>query len=114
LLTERYLNGVPEGSRASRPGSLDPAMLREENLARVRALAAIATRRGQRLAQMALAWALRDERVTSVLIGASSVEQLEENLGALEKLDFSNEELAEIDHSAEDAGVDLWEPSRSH
>jgi L-glyceraldehyde 3-phosphate reductase len=114
LLTERYLNGVPEGSRASRPGSLDPAMLREENLARVRALAAIATRRGQRLAQMALAWALRDERVTSVLIGASSVDQLEENLGALEKLDFSNEELAEIDHWAEDAGVDLWEPSRSH
>jgi L-glyceraldehyde 3-phosphate reductase len=113
LLTERYLNGVPEGSRASRPGSLDPAMLREENLARVRALAAVAARRGQRLAQMALAWALRDERVTSVLIGASSVDQLEENLGALEKLDFSNEELAEIDHSAEDAGVDLWESSRS-
>ena len=108
LLTDRYLKGIPEGSRASLNGSLSPAMLGEENLSRVRALNAIAQRRGQRLSQMALAWALRDPRVTSVLIGASSVAQLEENLAALDNLGFSPDELAEIDRHAEDAGIDLW------
>ncbi len=114
LLTDRYLQGVPEGSRASRPGSLSPDMLSEENLARVRALNDIASRRGQTLAQMAIAWALRDGRVTSVLIGASSVAQLEDNLAALDQLEFSAAELAEIDRYAVEGGVDLWRvPSTS-
>ena len=114
LLTDRYLNGIPEGSRASKKGSLSVEMLRPENLALIRALGAIAERRGQHLSQMALAWALRDARVTSVLIGASSVAQLEENLGALGKADFSSDELAEIDRYAIDGGVDLWRaPSTS-
>jgi L-glyceraldehyde 3-phosphate reductase len=108
LLTDRYLNGVPEGSRASRDGSLSPDMLSEDNLNRVRALDAVAQRRGQRLSQMALAWALRDSRVTSALIGASSVAQLEENLAALDNLAFSADELAEIDRYAVEGGVDLW------
>ena len=108
VLTDRYLNGIPEGSRASRDGSLSPRMLSEENLARVRALNALAQRRGQSLAQMAIAWALRDARVTSVVIGASSVAQLEENLGALDNLGFSKEELAEIDRHAVEGGIDLW------
>jgi L-glyceraldehyde 3-phosphate reductase len=108
VLTDRYLNGIPEGSRASRDGSLSPGMLNEENLARVRALDALAQRRGQRLAQMAIAWALRDARVTSVVIGASSVAQLEESLGALDNLGFSKEELAEIDRYAVEGGIDLW------
>ena len=108
LLTDRYLNGIPEGSRASLSGSLSPDMLGEENLSRVSALNAIAQRRGQRLSQMALAWALRDPRVTSVLIGASSVAQLEENLAALDKLGFSPDELAEIDRYAQESGIDLW------
>ena len=114
LLTDRYLNGIPEGSRASRGGSLTEDMLSEDNLARVRALADIAGRRGQSLAQMAIAWALRDRRVTSVLIGASSVAQLEQNLAALERLDFDAGELAEIDRYAVEGGVDLWRgPSTS-
>ena len=108
VLTDRYLNGIPEGSRASRDGSLSPGMLNEENLARVRALDALAQRRGQRLTQMAIAWALRDARVTSVVIGASSVAQLEESLGALDNLGFSKEELAEIDRYAVEGGIDLW------
>jgi L-glyceraldehyde 3-phosphate reductase len=108
ILTDRYLDGIPEGSRASRDGSLSPGMLSEETLARVRALNALAQRRGQRLAQMAIAWALRDARVTSVVIGASSVAQLEENLGALDNLGFSKEELAEIDRYAVESGIDLW------
>jgi L-glyceraldehyde 3-phosphate reductase len=108
LLTDRYLNGVPEGSRASRNGSFSPEMLSELNLARVRALNDIAQRRGQQLAQMALAWTLRDPRVTSVLIGASSVAQLEENLGALNHMSFSSDELADIDRYAEEGGIDLW------
>jgi L-glyceraldehyde 3-phosphate reductase len=108
LLTDRYLTGVPEGSRASRDGSLSREMLNDENLARVRALHAIAQRRGQSLAQMAIAWVLRDARVTSVLIGASSVTQLEQNVAALDHLDLSADELAEIDRHAVESGVDLW------
>ncbi len=113
LLTDRYLGGVPEDSRAVRGDySFSREMLSEENLGRVRALNEVAGRRGQTLAQMALGWALRDPRVTSVLIGASSVAQLEQNVGALERLDFSDEELAEIDRHAVESGIDLWrEPS---
>jgi L-glyceraldehyde 3-phosphate reductase len=113
LLTDRYLGGVPDGSRAERQGSLRPAMLSEENLARVRALDGIARRRGQTLAQMALAWTLRDPRVTSTLIGASSVRQLEDNLGALENLSFDGAELAEIDQYAVESDVNLWARSSS-
>jgi L-glyceraldehyde 3-phosphate reductase len=108
LLTSRYLHGIPEGSRAQQDSSLSKEMLSDANLDHVRALISIAERRGQSLAQMALAWALRDPRVTSVLIGASSVAQLEENIGALGHLDFSDAELAEIDQHAVDSGIDLW------
>jgi L-glyceraldehyde 3-phosphate reductase len=111
LLTGRYLDGVPAGSRAARDASLDPATI-EANLGRIRALHAIAQDRGQSLAQMAIAWVLRDPRVTSALIGASSVAQLEDSLGALRRLDFSPEELERIEPHAVDGGVDLWrEPS---
>jgi len=108
LLTDRYLNGIPPGSRASREASLSPDLLTDETLAKVRGLNEIAGRRGQSLAQMAIAWTLRDPRVTSALIGASSVEQLEANLGALGRLDFGSEELAEIDRYATDSGINLW------
>jgi L-glyceraldehyde 3-phosphate reductase len=108
MLTDRYLNGVPEGSRASHPGSLSQAMLTEENLARIRALNEIAKRRGQTLAQLALAWVLRDTVVTSALVGASSVKQLEDNVAALDNLELSKEELAEIDRYAIEAGINLW------
>ena len=108
LLTDRYLEGVPEGSRASRVGSLTPQMLSAENLSRIRALHAIAQRRGQQLAQMALAWALRDPRMTSLVIGASSVAQLEQNVASLDNSDFSAEELAEIDQHAVEGDIDLW------
>jgi L-glyceraldehyde 3-phosphate reductase len=111
VLTDRYLHGVPEGSRASRPGSLSADMLSEENLAKVRALNEIAARRGQTLAQMAIAWTLRDPRVTSALVGASSVAQLEGNLGALDNLAFDDEELAEIDRYATEGGLNLWATS---
>jgi len=111
LLTDRYLAGVPAGSRASRPGSLSEDMLGEDNLAKVRALHEIAERRGQTLAQMALAWTLRDPRVTSTLIGASSVAQLEQNLEALANREFSAQELAEIDRSATESGINLWASS---
>ena len=114
LLTDRYLDGVPEGSRASRDSSLSRDMLNEANLDHVRALREIARSRGQRVSQLALAWALRDPRVTSVLIGASSVAQLEENLAALDNLNFSADELEQIDRHAVDGGVDLWRgPSTS-
>jgi L-glyceraldehyde 3-phosphate reductase len=112
MLTNRYLNGVPEGSRASQDKSLSTDLLTDEALGRVRALDAIAGRRGQSLAQMALAWALRDPRVTTVLIGASSVAQLEDNVGALQRLDFAADELAEIDRHAVDAGIDIWQAAR--
>jgi L-glyceraldehyde 3-phosphate reductase len=108
LLTDRYLNGVPEGSRATQGDSFEMSMLSEKNLNHVRALNDIAKARGQKLAQMALAWVLRDPRVTSAVIGASSVEQLDENLDALNNLDFSADELARIDQHAVDAGIDIW------
>jgi L-glyceraldehyde 3-phosphate reductase len=99
ILTDRYLEGIPEGSRASVGHFLRPEMLTDDVLATVRALNEIAVRRGQSLAQMALAWTLRDPRVTSTLVGASSVEQLEDNVAAVEKLDFGDEELAEIERA---------------
>jgi L-glyceraldehyde 3-phosphate reductase len=111
LLTDRYLHGIPEGSRASHPSSLDPEMLSEENLAKVRALTDFAALRGQTLAQMALAWTLRDPRITSTLIGASSVDQLEQNVAALDNVTFSAEELAEIDRHATESDVNIWERS---
>jgi L-glyceraldehyde 3-phosphate reductase len=114
LLTSRYLHGIPEGSRAQQDSSLSKEMLSDANLNHVRGLNAIAERRGQTLAQMALAWALRDPRVTSVLLGASSVKQLEENVAALGHLDFSDADLTEIDQHAVDSGIDLWRgPSTS-
>jgi L-glyceraldehyde 3-phosphate reductase len=111
LLTDRYLDGIPEGSRASRPGTIDADQLDEATLAKVRALHELAGRRGQSLAQMAVAWTLRDERVTSALLGASSVAQLEANVAALDNLEFGAEELAEIDRHATEAGINLWEAS---
>ena len=111
MLTDRYLDGIPEDSRAARGDSLDPTWLNEENLARVRALNAIAEARGQSLAQLALAWTLRDERVTSTLVGASSVHQLEQNIAALDQLEISDDELAEIDRQAGDGGINLWAES---
>ncbi|MGA2293708.1 MAG: L-glyceraldehyde 3-phosphate reductase [Acidimicrobiales bacterium] len=108
LLTNRYLDGVPSTSRAAKDGSLSRQMLNEENLNHVRSLREIATRRGQQVSQLAIAWALRDPRVTSVLLGASSVAQLEENLASLDNLTFTTEELAEIDGHAVDGNVDLW------
>jgi L-glyceraldehyde 3-phosphate reductase len=108
MLTDKYLGGVPEGSRASRDGSLSPKLLTEETLQKIRALNEIAARRGQTLAQLALAWTLRDPRVTSTLVGASSVEQLEANVAAIEKLDLSEEELAEIDRYATESELNIW------
>ncbi|SET18969.1 L-glyceraldehyde 3-phosphate reductase [Geodermatophilus poikilotrophus] len=113
MLTSKYLDGVPEGSRASQGKSLSTDLLTDEALEHVRALNDIAEKRGQSLAQMALAWALRDPRVTSVLVGASSVGQLEQNVGALERLDFSDDELAAIEQHAVDSGIDLWEAPRT-
>ena len=114
LLTDRYLHGVPADSRAATGGALSEEMLTDTRLAQVRALNAIAQRRGQTLAQLALAWALRDTRVTSVLIGASSVQQLENNVAALGNPELSADELAEIDQHAVDAGINLWETSSSY
>ncbi len=111
MLTGKYLRGVPEGSRASRSGSLSPDLLSEQNLAHVRALNEIAQARGQTLAQLALAWALRDKRVTSVLIGASSTAQLEENLAAAAAAPLSAEELTAIDAHAVEAGINIWSRS---
>jgi L-glyceraldehyde 3-phosphate reductase len=111
MLTDKYLDGVPEDSRAARGVSLKQDHLTEENLARVRALNEIAQKRGQSLAQMAIAWTLRDPRVTSALIGASSVRQLDDSLGALDNLDFSADELSEIDRHAVDAGINIWAKS---
>jgi L-glyceraldehyde 3-phosphate reductase len=108
MLTDKYLNGVPAGSRMAANTSLPAELLSEQNLQRIRALNEIAGRRGQSLAQLALAWAARDERVTSVLIGASSVGQLEQNIAALEHQSFTAEELAEIDRYAVEGDIDLW------
>ena len=111
MLTDKYLDGIPDGSRASRKATLSPDLLTDEALEKIRALNEIAARRGQSLAQMALAWTLRDPRVTSALAGASSVAQLEANVAALERLDFSEDELAEIDRYATDSGINLWAES---
>ena len=108
LLTDRYLNGIPPGSRADRGGSLTRDMLNDENLSRIRGLNDLASARGQSLAQMAIAWALRDARITSALIGASSVTQLEQNVDALEHLKFTPQEVTAIDQYAVDGGIDLW------
>jgi L-glyceraldehyde 3-phosphate reductase len=109
LLTNKYLDGATDDSRAAKSdSSLAARMLTEENLSRVRGLAAIAQERGQRMAQLAIAWALRSPVVTSVLLGASSVAQLDENLAALDNLEFNTEELARIDEFAVDSGIDLW------
>jgi L-glyceraldehyde 3-phosphate reductase len=111
MLTDKYLGGIPEGSRASRHGSLSPELINDQSLAKIRALNEIAARRGQTLAQLALAWTLRDGRVTSTLVGASSVKQLEANVAALDELDLSEEELAEIDRFATDADINIWADS---
>jgi L-glyceraldehyde 3-phosphate reductase len=111
MLTSKYLGGIPEGSRAAQGKSLAPDLLTDQAMAHIRALNGIAEARGQSLAQLALAWALRDKRVTSVLIGASSVEQLEDNLGALDTLDFSDDELNRIDEHAVEGGINLWKRS---
>jgi len=111
MLTDKYLNGIPSDSRAAQHGSLSPDLLSDEALARIRASNEIATQRGQSLAQLALAWVLRDRRVTSALIGASSVAQLEANVASLGRLDFSPDELAEIERYAHDSGINLWAAS---
>jgi L-glyceraldehyde 3-phosphate reductase len=111
MLTSKYLDGIPEGSRASWPSSLSPELLTDETLAKLRALNEIAAGRGQTLAQMALAWVLRDDRVTSALIGASSVAQLEDNIAALDRLGFSDDELAEIDRYATEGAINIWAAS---
>jgi L-glyceraldehyde 3-phosphate reductase len=112
LLTDRYLDGIPADSRAAAGKSLSTQMINDENLARIRALNEIAQSRGQTLAQLALAWVLRRDTMTSTLIGASSVQQLEDNVAAVARLDFSDDELAAIDEHAVDSGVDLWADAR--
>jgi len=114
VLTGKYLNGVPDGSRAAQHGSLSSGQISEQTLGRVRALAEVARRRGQSLAQMAISWVLRDPRVTSALIGASSVAQLEENLAATQQTGFTAEELAEIDRNAVESGINIWAASSAH
>src|SRR6478672_603698 len=111
MLTDKYLHGIPEGSRATQNTSLSPDLLTDQALEKIHALNEIAQRRGQSLAQMALAWTLRDPRVTSTLIGVSSVEQLEQNLGTLRKSDFTPDELSEIDRYATDSEINLWAAS---
>jgi L-glyceraldehyde 3-phosphate reductase len=111
LLTDKYLQGVPESSRVRTGVAFSERLLTEENLARVRALNEIAARRGQTLAQLALAWVLRDPRITSALIGVSSVEQLQNNVAALDRLDFTPDELEEIDRYAQEGEVNIWAPS---
>jgi L-glyceraldehyde 3-phosphate reductase len=108
MLTDKYLNGIPSDSRMAEDSSLSKDLLTEQNLTHLGALNEIAGRRGQSLAQMALAWIARDQRVSSVLVGASSVTQLEQNIAALDNLDFSAEELTEIDTHAVEGGIDLW------
>jgi L-glyceraldehyde 3-phosphate reductase len=113
MLSDKYLDGVPAGSRASRPATLSPDLITEDALEKISALNEIASGRGQSLAQMALAWAVRDQRVTSALAGASSVGQLEANVAALERLDFGDDELEQIDKHATDSGINLWAASSS-
>jgi L-glyceraldehyde 3-phosphate reductase len=111
LLTDKYLGGIEDDSRVRRGNYFSADLVSEENLARVRALNEIATGRGQTLAQLAIAWALRDPRVTSALLGASSVHQLEQNVAALQRLDFGVDELANIDRYAQEGGINLWAAS---
>jgi L-glyceraldehyde 3-phosphate reductase len=111
LLTDRYLNGVPEGSRASQAGSMSRDMVNEATVGRIRALTEIADARNQSLAQLALSWVLRRQTVTSALVGASSVKQLETNVAAIDNLVFTDEEITAIDAHAVDLGINLWEPS---
>jgi L-glyceraldehyde 3-phosphate reductase len=111
MLTDKYLNGIPEGSRATQNSSLSPDLLTDEALEKIGALNEIAKGRGQSLAQLALAWTLRDTRVTSTLIGASSVRQLDDSLGALGKLDFSADDFAEIDRYATESDINIWQRS---
>jgi L-glyceraldehyde 3-phosphate reductase len=111
MLTSKYLDGIPEGSRASWPSSLSPDLLTDESLEKIRALHEMADGRGQTLAQMALAWVLRDDRVTSALIGASSVAQLEDNIVSVEGLGFTDDELAEIDRYATEGAINIWAAS---
>ena len=113
MLTDKYLGGIPEGSRATREGSLSRTLLTDDALAKIRALNEIASRRGQTLAQLALAWTLRDPRMTSTLVGASSVAQLEDNVAALDHLDLTDEELAEIDRYATESDINIWAESSS-
>jgi L-glyceraldehyde 3-phosphate reductase len=108
VLTDKYLDGIPPGARASRESSLSPDLLTEETLAKVRALGEIAAARGQTLAQMAIGWVLRDPRMTSALVGASSVDQIEANAAALNRLEFTADELAAIDGYATESGINLW------
>jgi L-glyceraldehyde 3-phosphate reductase len=114
VLTGKYLGGVPAGSRASLDGSLSSDQIAPQTLAHVRALSEIARSRGQTLAQLAISWVLRDPRVTSALIGASSVAQLEENLAAAGRGDFTDDELAAIDRHAVEAGINIWAASSAH
>jgi L-glyceraldehyde 3-phosphate reductase len=111
MLTDKYLEGIPSGSRATRHTTLSPDLITDETLEKIRALNEIAASRGQTLAQLALAWALRDPRVTSALVGASSVAQLEANVAALDNLELSEDELAEIDRHATDSGINIWAES---
>lgn len=111
MLTDRYLNGIPADSRAAQGKSLDPGLLQASTLSHIQALNALAAERGQSLAQLALSWVLRDERVTSVLIGASSVAQLEANVAALGGPAFTDDELAQIDQHAVESGINLWKRS---
>jgi len=113
LLTDKYLKGVPEDSRVRRGNYFSEEMVSEQNLAHVRALNEIAAQRGQSLAQLAIAWALRDPRITSALLGASSVSQLEQNVAALERSELAADELAEIDRHAVEGGINLWRESSS-
>jgi L-glyceraldehyde 3-phosphate reductase len=114
MLTDKYLKAVPDGSRATAGKSLRPEFISDENLAKVRGLNKIAEARGQSLAQMAIAWVLRDPRITTALIGASRVEQVENCVAALKNRDFSDEELAKIDGFATDSGINLWAASSQH
>jgi L-glyceraldehyde 3-phosphate reductase len=111
LLTDKYLDGIPEDSRVRRGLHLDEDQITSENVEHVRKLNEIASKRGQTLAQMAIAWTLRDPRVTSALVGASSVSQLEQNLGALDRLDFDQSELEQIDRYAVEGNIDIWATS---
>lgn len=111
MLTSKYLNGVPDDARAAKGGSFDQSLVTSDNIERIRALNEIAKRRDQTLAQMAIAWVLRDTRVTSALIGARTVSQLDDSLDAINRLDFTSEELAEIDRYANEGGIDLWKVS---